>query len=185
MQPIKLFFDECCSPLLSRRIPEIFSEDYPQIEVRHLTEFFKAGTEDAKWIAILESKDWVVITADRGAEAKTPKLPLICSKLGVTHISMTPTLKHAGYSEHKQAMLTLWPQIVRARLLPKGIKVSMGYHMVNKGFSKIPWLSIDQQAFDVWCQANSVPQAPPPSKPQSQPQARTQSTLPLDPEKPN
>ena len=142
MQPIKLFFDECCSPRLPRKIIEVYEEDYPGITTKHLTDIFKAGTGDPDWIPILEKdKDWIVITADRGRDSKKPKLPLICATLGITYLSMTPAMQEAGYSAHKQALLTVWPNIVKARFIPKGTKISFGYHMVNKGKTMIPWLS--------------------------------------------
>jgi hypothetical protein len=157
MQPIKLFFDECCSPRLPPKIKEVYSEDYPGTETKHLTEIFKAGEDDPQWLAILEQqKDWIVITADRGQDSKRPKLPLICDKLKITHISMTPALVQEGYSAHKQALLSLWPDIAKIQLLPKGTRVSLGYHMVNKGLSKIPWLSIEQKALVIWCRDNNI-----------------------------
>lgn len=157
MPPLKLFFDECCSPRLPRKLVEIYIEDYPGIQTQHLTDLFKGGTDDADWLKTLEQdKDWVVITADRGRDSKRPKLPIVCSALGITHISMTPALQEAGYSEHKQAMLCVWPQIVKVPFIPKGTKVSLGYHMVNKGATKIHSLSVSQKAFDLWCREKSI-----------------------------
>jgi hypothetical protein len=157
-QPLKLFFDECCSKKLAHKIVEIYAECYPGIQTKHLSEFFAPGTNDPDWIPLLEKeKDWIVLTADRGRKgAKDQKLPLICGKLGVTHISMTSVLKNEGYKAQKQALLSVWPQIVKTPLLPKGTKVSLGYKMVDNGLSKIPRLSIEQQAFAIWCHAKGV-----------------------------
>lgn len=157
-QPFKLFFDECCSKRLARRIVEIYAECYPGLETKHLTDFFAAGTDDPDWITFLENaKDWIILTADRGRKGdKNQKLPLICMKLGVTHISMTPALKSAGYKEHKQALLSVWPQIIKTQVIPKGTKVSLGYRMVDKGLSKVPWLSIEQQSFEIWCHEKGI-----------------------------
>jgi len=161
MHIIKLFFDECCSPKLPGNIIEAYKEDFPGIKTKHLTEFFKAGTGDPEWIAILEKeKDWLVITADRGKETRKPKLPLICCQLGVTHLSMTPALSHDGYSAHKHAIFSVWPQIVRIPLIPKGTRVSFGYRMTNRGLTRSPHLSIDQIPFDQWCENKKIPQFP-------------------------
>jgi len=125
MLPIKLVFDECCSPRLPLKIKEVYSEDFPGIETKHLTDIFKAGDDDSRWLPLLEQqKDWIVITADRGKDSKRPKLPIICERLKITHISLTPVLVHAGYSAHKQALLSSWPDISKIQLLPKGTKVS-------------------------------------------------------------
>jgi hypothetical protein len=157
-QPLKLFFDECCSKKLARKIVEIYDECYPGIQTKHLSDFFALGTLDPDWIPLLEKdKDWIVLTADRGRKGgKNQKLPLICGKFGVTHISMTPLLKAAGYKAHKQALLSVWPQIVKIPLLPKGTKVSLGYKMFDKGLSKIPWLTIEQQSFEIWCHEKGI-----------------------------
>jgi hypothetical protein len=157
LHPIKLFFDECCSPKLPRKLVEVYEEDYPLIATRHLTDIFKKGIDDQDWLSVLKNEpDWIVVTADRGKDSKKPKLPLICSKLGITHISMTPDLKNAGYSAHKQALLSTWPQIAMIPLIPRGTRVSLGYRNVNKGASKIPWISIDQVAFDIWCSERNI-----------------------------
>jgi hypothetical protein len=158
MYVVKLFFDECCSPKLPGNIVEAYKDDFPDVQTKHLTEFFKAGTDDSKWVAILEKeKDWIVITADRGKESKKPKLPLICYQQGITHLSMTPALAHDGYSAHKHALFAVWLQIVRVPLIPKGTKISFGYRMTNKGKTRTPFLSIGQVSFDHWCDKNNIP----------------------------
>lgn len=157
MLPLQLFFDECCSKRLPRKLLEVYLEDYPNIKTQHLTDFVKAGTGDSDWLALLEQeKHWIVVTTDRGKDAKKPKLPVLCSRLGITFISMTPALMNDGYKAHKQALLTVWPQLIRVPLLPKGTRVSLGYHMYNKGLTKAPYLSIDHQAFDIWCHEHGV-----------------------------
>jgi len=75
MQPLKLFFDECCSKRLPGKIIELYKEDYPDIQIKHLTELVEKGTDDPDWLLILEQdKDWIVITTDRGKDPKKPKL---------------------------------------------------------------------------------------------------------------
>lgn len=156
-QPFKLFFDECCSKKLARRIVEIYSECYPDLQTKHLSEFCEPGTDDEDWIPLLEKEqDWIVITADRGRDARKQKLPLICARLKITHISMTPVLKNAGYKAHKQALLSVWPEIIQLQSLPKGTKVSFGYRMINRGLTKVPALSVEQKPIAIWCQEKGV-----------------------------
>ena len=158
MLGIKLFFDECCSKKLPGKIREVYQEDYPEIQTKHLTEFFLAGTDDLDWLSILEQdKEWIVITSDRGKDPKKPKLPLICPKIGITHISMTPALVADGYPAHKQALLSLWPEIMRIPLVPKGTRIGLGYRMVNKGLTQIPALYVGQDSFAFWCHQKQVP----------------------------
>jgi hypothetical protein len=155
-EALKLFFDECCSKRLARKVVEIYSECYPNLQTKHLTDIcIGGGAEDPDWLSTLD-KDWIVLTADRGKKSKKQKLPAICGRLGITHISMTSHLIDAGYKAQKQALLCVWPEIMKTPLLPKGTKVSLGYRMINKGLSKVPWLSIEQKAFAIWCHEKGV-----------------------------
>lgn len=156
-QSLKLFFDECCSKRLACKIVEIYSECYPSLQTKHLTDFFRPGSDDPDWVAVLErDKGWVVLTADRGKDPKKQKLPVVCAKLKVTHISLTPAVCHAGYKEHKQALLSLWPQITQTPLLPRGTRVSLGWKTIDKGTVRVPWLSIQNKAFGIWCREQGV-----------------------------
>lgn len=157
-QPFKLFFDECCSKKLARRIVEIYSECYPDIQTKHLFDFFeKGGAPDEDWIPLLEKeKDWIVLTADRRKDPKRQKLPLICSRFGITHVSMTPDLVKSGYKSQKQALLCLWPQIMSLGVLPKGTKVSLGFRMIDRGLTKAPYLTVEQKPLAIWCHDKGI-----------------------------
>jgi hypothetical protein len=157
MQPLKLFFDECCSKRLPGKIIEVYKEDYDHIQTKHLTQMMQAGTDDAVWLELLhKEKDWIVITTDRGKDPKKPKLPIICTKLGITHVSITPSLIEEGYTAQKQALLTVWPSLLRLPSILRGTRVSLGYRMYNKGLTKGPYLSVDTVQFDVWCKENGI-----------------------------
>src|SRR5438128_8454706 len=133
MRPIKLFFDECCSKRLARRVSEVYSQVHPGIQTKHLSEFCACSTPDETWIPLLEKEqDWIIITADRGRDSKKQKLPLICFRIGVTHISMTPALKNAGYAVHEKALFAVWDQILMVPLLPAGTRVALGFKMHGK-----------------------------------------------------
>lgn len=154
--PIKLFFDECCSKRLARKIVEVYDEDYPGILTKHLTDDLKAGTPDDVWVQRLEDEqDWIVLTSDLGVDAKKPKLPILCQQFKITYLSMTPALKNAGYPAHKQAMLCVWPQIMRTPKLPRGTKVSFGLRPFPGRMW--PFLTIESKSFDVWCDEKQIP----------------------------
>lgn len=154
-QPAKLFFDACLSKKLPRLVLSVFGEDCENLQIKHLSDFFQQPDDDCDWLPLLEQdKEWVVITADRGKDRKKEQLPVLCSRLGISHISMTPAFHRAGYLAHKHAMLSLFPQIVCVQRLPKGTRVSLGfraYHTRNW-----PALSIDGFPFDSWCIKNNI-----------------------------
>lgn len=152
---IKLFFDNCLSDRLPGVITSAYGEDFGNIQVKHLRDYYRDDPGDENWLPVLEQdKDWLVITADRGKDPKKERLPVICSQLGLSHISMTPTFHQAGYLTHKHAVLALFPQIICARHLPKGTRVTLGfrpYHQRNW-----PALLIGGHDFDAWCNKNSI-----------------------------
>jgi hypothetical protein len=69
---------------------------------------------------------------------------------------MTPHLIKEGYKSQKQAVLSVWPQIMKVGFLPKGTKVSLGFKMIDKGLTKAPWLSIEQTSFEIWCYEKGI-----------------------------
>jgi hypothetical protein len=155
--PFKLFFDECCPKRLARKIVEIYVECYPDLQTKHVTELFKAGDDEADFLPLLaEEKNWIVLTADRGKDPKKAKMPVVCGRLGITHISITSALLKDGYKAQKQALLCVWPEIMLLNRLPPGTKVSLGYRMVNRGLSKIPCLTVAAKPLAIWCQENQI-----------------------------
>jgi hypothetical protein len=125
---LRLFFDECCSPRLPRELFEFYHKDYPGLAVRHVLDNYKAGTPEPDWLAPLrEDKSWLVITKDCGKKSPEHKLPLICQEWGITHVVFTAALIHAGFSQHKAALVTVWPQLVLLRKLPLGTQVKLGF----------------------------------------------------------
>jgi hypothetical protein len=152
---IKLFFDACLSKKLPRLILSVYGEDYENLQVKHLTDYFQQDDDDGDWLPILEQdKDWIVITADRGKDPKKEKLPVLCSKLGITHIAFTSHFHQAGYVAHKHALLSLFPQIICAGLLPKGTGITLGFRQHHQ--RNWPCLFIEGHPFDSWCNRKAV-----------------------------
>jgi hypothetical protein len=157
MPKLRLFFDECCSKRLTQKLAELYAEDYPGLEIKHLADFFRAGDDDSKWLPLLEQdKEWIVITTDRGKDPKKPKLPVICAELGITHVIFTTGLLRNGYKAHKQALLCVWPQMVRMDRLPRGTRISLGYKFYKGGITQWPTLTIENKSFDGWCIGNGI-----------------------------
>lgn len=60
-----------------------------------------------------ESAEWVVITADRGVNSRrSQKLPLICRQYKIRHILFSGTLLSRGTLHHKQALVSVWLDII-------------------------------------------------------------------------
>jgi len=149
MIPLRLFFDECICEELPRKLKELYTEHYPQLEVKHYREDYQAGVKDSEWIPQLRKGDWLVITSDRGVRPHA-KLPHICAREKVTSLVITSTLLHLGYAKYKQAILCVWPQITQMPLLPKGTTVLLS---LRKYYPKQPWpyLQINKKPFFPWC----------------------------------
>jgi hypothetical protein len=92
-----------------------YQQDYPNLQIKHLTEFTRADAPDPDWVRMLasESTEWVVITADRGVNSRrSQKLPLTCRQYHIRHILFTGTLLSRGTLHHKQAIVSVWLDIV-------------------------------------------------------------------------
>jgi hypothetical protein len=151
-----LFFDQC----LSARLPAIVKQTYAEdcqggIRAVHLSDWFKRDEDDSVWIPMLTGEPgWIVITADRGGDPKKEKLPLLCSRHHITHISMTPNFHKAGYLVHKHGILMLFHQICGCLKLPNGTRVSLGFGQWHR--RDWPRLSIEGKPFDRWCYEKNI-----------------------------
>jgi PIN like domain len=131
---MQLYFDECCSKRFKDDLRAFFAEDFPDLRVSHVLDHYNPGTGDSTWLKPLEDKSVIVITADIGRDPSKEKLPLICKKLGVTHIVFSSTLINAGYTKQKSAIAAVWQQIVeQVPRLPRGTKVKLGLRSIRGG----------------------------------------------------
>jgi hypothetical protein len=153
--PVKLFFDECLSHRLARLIEEVYLEEFEDSRVLHLQQLFERGERDGTWLQTLKNEgNWLVLTADRAKNPKREKLPLLCSQLQITHLSMTATLIQKGFKCQKHALLTLFPQIADYALLPPGTKIALGLRSFHQRLW--PCLTIEGRPFDGWCLRNGI-----------------------------
>lgn len=124
---IRFLFDECYSLGLRDELLQFFSLDYPSFEYHHVLDRYSRSTDDREWLDPLRAKsDWIVVTKDAGRDASAERLPAICRELEITHIGMTPTLIHAGYTPQKLALTAVWSQMPLLLQLPPGTRVRLG-----------------------------------------------------------
>jgi hypothetical protein len=152
---IKLFFDNTLSKRLPKVVHAVYSDEYPDLSLKHLTDYFSADDQDEDWLPLLEAeKDWIVITSDRGTDPKKEKLPILCTKLQITHVSITNAMHRAGYSTHKHALLSLFHQFACLSLLPRGTRVVLGFRAYHK--RNWPYLLVNGHPLDSWCIENNI-----------------------------
>jgi hypothetical protein len=124
---VRFLFDECYSPGLRDELREFFANDFPNFEYRHVLDSYAASTDDRTWLQPLrDEKHWIVITKDAGRDASTERLPRVCQELNITHVGLTPTLIHAGYTAQKLALTSVWGQMPLLLQLPAGTKLRLG-----------------------------------------------------------
>ena len=132
---MQLYFDECCSTRFKIDLPAFFAADFPNLKVSHVLDSYDPGTGDSTWLKPLqEDRSIIVVTADVGRDPSKEKLPLVCKKLGITHIAFSATLINAGYTKQKSAIASVWAQIVeQVPLLPLGTQVKLGMRAYRGG----------------------------------------------------
>jgi hypothetical protein len=132
---MQLYFDECCSTRFKIDLPAFFAADFPDLKVSHVLDSYDPGTGDSTWLKPLqENPNIIVITADVGRDSSKEKLPLVCKKLGITHIAFTATLINAGYTKQKSAIASVWMQIIeQVPRLPRGTRVKLGLRSLRGG----------------------------------------------------
>ena len=124
---LKLLFDECCSPRLSRELRDFYRRDYPSLQIRHLLDDWTAGTPDSQWLEALRADpSWIVITKDAGKNSVQEKLPLICREWGITHIVFTAGIISKGFVTQKNAIVGVWELLFQLHRLPPGSQLKLG-----------------------------------------------------------
>lgn len=125
---MKLYFDECCSRKLPKEIKDHFSADHADLETSHVLDFYDRATAESTWLQPLnEDRAWIVITNDHGRNSKKEKFHTVCKTLGITYVVLTPALINAGYAEHCNALVAVWPDLLMLHTLPPGTRVSLGF----------------------------------------------------------
>ena len=125
----RLLVDECCSPKVCRCLAKFFEES----NVFHLRDYFVSGMNDEDWIPKLakELDTWVIITGDQGKNRRTQRLPVLCKKYGLRHISFTGHLMSEGVAAQIQALEDVHEEIPLLLKLPKGAGAKLGYRTVK------------------------------------------------------
>ena len=132
IQPLKLYFDNCCSDRLPVELRLIYSPAHPTLETRHLKQDELPSTADRDWLGKIQRQGWVVITCDRGQDRKTYPLPLACKELGITHVAFSPKLLTKGFQAQKHALMAVWDELFLLDRYPAGTQVRLGEDGVTK-----------------------------------------------------
>ncbi|MBT5709391.1 MAG: hypothetical protein HOI66_23965 [Verrucomicrobia bacterium] len=151
MPPLKLLFDECCSKRLARVLMDVYLEDCPKLETKHLTDELEAGTEDQVWVKNLSEKDgWIVVSADRGKDPKKAKLPHLCIANKTTSVLFTSYLHTKTFFYQKHALLSVFPDLLLLPQVKKGTVVKLGARPVSKGGGEVPRLTVENTHLRKW-----------------------------------
>jgi hypothetical protein len=136
MSGIKLFFDNCIGPPISKSIGGVLCYHSLNPKVKHLKDFFDESIKDDEWIPQIAKDSWIIITADRAKKYGGPKLPAICKKFNVTHILISGKLHNAPQFEKARAIISLFPRIIYyASKGPPGSRFSMRYTGSDKSLT--------------------------------------------------
>jgi len=142
---VKLYFDECCSRKLAKEIKAFYAADHPDLETCHVLDFYDRATAESTWLQPLtEDRAWIAITNDHGRNPKKEKFHAVCKALGITYVVLTPGLIKAGYAEHFDALVSVWPELLMLHTLPPGSRVSLGFQD-TKGASRTYALRMRQR----------------------------------------
>lgn len=155
MSPLRLFFDECCSPRLVKKLAELNAAKCPGLEINHLSDFFKRGDPDDKWLTLLKKKgEWIVVSADRGHQTKGAKLPMVCRKLEITHLLFSSVLVKGGYTVQESVMIQIWGEITKLPLSPQGTQLTLSGKKGPTGWKGS--LSVKGKPLSKWCAENGI-----------------------------
>ncbi len=74
-----------------------------------------------------------MITADGGKRRAAPKLPAVCSDLGLTHVTLWGSLHHAKTDEKRLALMEVFQNLDTLRSLPPGTQVRLSKKTMKGG----------------------------------------------------
>jgi hypothetical protein len=126
IEPLKLYFDACCSKTLPPELLAFFRPNYPTLQTAHVLDHHKQDTGDSDWLSPLRDKSWIPITSDRGEDRKKERLPVICMAWGITHVVITATLIRKGPTAQKQAIVAVWSELFHLDRYVPGTQVVLG-----------------------------------------------------------
>ena len=130
---------------------DVYLEDCPKLETKHLTDELEAGTEDQVWVKNLSEKDgWIVVSADRGKDPKKAKLPHLCIANKTTSVLFTSYLHTKTFFYQKHALLSVFPDLLLLPQVKKGTVVKLGVRPVSKGGGEVPRLTVENTHLRKW-----------------------------------
>jgi hypothetical protein len=131
--PLKILFDENFGEPLVTALAEIIGSFHDEpCKVRHIFQVIPAGGKDDVWIPKIAKDGWIVISADRGKEGGSVKLPDICWRNKVTHFIASKSICNAKRFERLRVIITAWPTILIEARKPAGTRFSLRYDGHNR-----------------------------------------------------
>lgn len=111
---MRIMFDATFGPTLVVILRSFFAlHSTPRPRFDHLYDEFPEGVKDNEWIPALSTGVSMIITADRGRNG-SPRLPEICSRHGITHVLLAPSMQKAKRFQVARSIIVLWPELVNA-----------------------------------------------------------------------
>ena len=107
---MKIFFDNCISPVYARAM-KILAEmqKYPIV---HLREKFEPDTPDTDWISILAREgDWIILSSDpRISRGKAEKA--IWKESGLTSFFFSDGWQNKSFWKQVEDLVHWWPDVI-------------------------------------------------------------------------
>lgn len=110
----KLMFDECISRPSVERLGA-FVPPSSGVTIGHMLEHFPSGTHDEDWVVALEAQGWTIVSADgarRPNAGRGRKLPTLCGELGITLVTLSPTIHARGSFDRMRTILSVWDELI-------------------------------------------------------------------------
>jgi hypothetical protein len=117
----KFLFDECLGRPVTEAMRKLAGFHRHPIGIMHVLDRFPSGTHDEIWVPAIASESWIVVSIDRG-RSPGPKLPRLCSTLGVRHILFAPTAASLPQFEKARAFFRVWRDAVNLAHAPPGAR---------------------------------------------------------------
>lgn len=123
---LRLLFDE----MYGRPIIEAFSQlvefDRSGTQVEQLINILGTnGVPDDEWLPQIKDQGYVVVSRDKGSRSGRAKLPIICMKLGITHVLVVGRIATLPQFEQIRALLSVWPALLNTVEYPAGTRFKL------------------------------------------------------------
>ena len=112
----------------------LLRDQIPPPRFSHMADEFGVGTSDEVWAPRVKQRGWLPISKDSGRGNNGPKLPLICTDLGLQHICLSGRLSQAKGSDQALAVAGVWTKIVNVWQSRSGVRYVIRRTSKRDGF---------------------------------------------------